>query len=323
MAKHTKEELVEQIMTHSGVSRSTIFRYFAKKQIRPASFEAITKALEKLTNNGQVKNQTKTIVISVSPSLGIFKGNTHALEGILQECSARSIPIRIDYDRSQDKHNCGVIVLGMKYHELDDEIEYLKSQNINFVVVNRIINNPDVSYVAVDNRQAMKDLANHLLDQGYQRIALWGETIPGIAVDKRQGYEQAIKERGLECNPSLFFDAEKISLEQAIETSMTSKNPPDAWMSMDDETAIRMMKHLQHLGYTVGSDIGVCGFNDIGSAAVVTPPLTSTLIPFREMGKVAAQTLWYLMEHPEVHTSKVIVRHEVHLRQSSEHRDII
>jgi DNA-binding LacI/PurR family transcriptional regulator len=321
MAKQTKEVLVEQIMTYSGVSRSTIFRYFAKKQIRPASFEAITKALEKLTESGQGDNRAKTIVISVSPSIGIFKGNTHALEGILQECSSRSIPIRIDYDRSQDKRNCGVIILGMKYHELDDEIAYLKAQHVSFVVVNRIIDNPDVSYVAVDNRQAMKDLANHLLDQGYQRIALWGETIPGIAVDKRRGYEEAIKERNLQYNPTLFFDSAQIPLEQAIDTAMASKNPPDAWMSMDDETAIRMMKHLSSHGYSVGKDIGVCGYNDIGSAAVVTPSLTSTLIPFREMGKVAAQTLWYLMEHPQVHTSKVIVKHEVHLRESSGHVD--
>jgi len=317
MAKQTKEELVQQIMSQSGVSRSTIFRYFAKKKIRPASFEAITKAIEQLSESGQMKSHTKTIVISVSPSIGIFKGNTHALEGILQECSSLSIPIRIDYDRSQSKQYCGVIVLGMKHRELDDEINYLKAQAIPFVVVNRIISDPDVSYVAVDNHRAMKDLANHLLDQGYTRIALWGETIPGIAVDKRRGYEDAVRERGLECPPDLFFDAALISLEQAIDTAMASKNPPDAWMSMDDETAIKMMRHLEKRGYRIGKDIGICGFNDIGSAAVTTPPLTSTLIPFREMGKTAVQTLGYLMEHPQVHSSKVIVSHEVHLRESS------
>lgn len=75
-------------------------------------------------------------------------------------------------------------------------------------------------------------------------------------------------------------------------------------------TAIGAMGALRDLGYTVGRDVALVGFNDISIAAELPTPLTTVRSPLKEMGRRAAEVLLDRLDH---HSDLAQPLHEVRL----------
>lgn len=65
----------------------------------------------------------------------------------------------------------------------------------------------------------------------------------------------------------------------------------DAVFAANDRMAIGAMRALQRRGLLVPDDVEVVGFDDIETARLVEPPLTTVAQPAFEMGRQAAQML--------------------------------
>lgn len=66
---------------------------------------------------------------------------------------------------------------------------------------------------------------------------------------------------------------------------------PTAAIAYNDLMAIGLIRGLQAAGVSVPQDVSVAGFDDIFSARLVTPSLTTVAAPLLDLGRVAVQAL--------------------------------
>ncbi len=154
--------------------------------------------------------------------------------------------------------------------------------------------------VLLDNEGAAYQLTRHLLDHGYQRIGLitpppeW----PNV-MDFFQGYESALQDAGLGTEPELISKVEGFFADQGrqgAETLLELGQPPDAILAASDSLALGALQALQERGVSVPKDIALAGYNDIPTASLVAPGLTTAAVPAARMGELALQTLQLLIE---------------------------
>jgi len=305
-----KGPTIDHIVQASGVSRSTVFRYFAGKQVRPSAAVAIARALELLAPPSSPPD--REILLSIVPTYTRFRGYGEVLEGVLEGARDRGIAVRLDagaLGRPQ-----GVVIVGKGPEDEDAESAHWAAQGVPCVLVNRIVDEPQRSWVAVDCRRAARQAVEHLLAQGCRRVALWSDGDTRVSRDKRLGYLDAL-EAGPGADPGLLFDA-SVPLEAAFDRAFDRAPGPDGWFAPDDETAIRVLSLAAARGLVVPRDLAVVGMNDITTAAHVVPPLTSVRLPFRAMGLAAVEVLETLAR-PRQRSVRILLDHELVVRESS------
>ena len=84
---------------------------------------------------------------------------------------------------------------------------------------------------------------------------------------------------------------------------LASKRPFTAIVCANDETAIGAMKAVQENGLRVPEDISIIGFDDIESARLVTPELTTIRVDKGSMGTLAMRALAGRALDPETATA--------------------
>ena len=77
----------------------------------------------------------------------------------------------------------------------------------------------------------------------------------------------------------------------AMAELLDARPAPDGVFCANDLMAIGALDTVRARGIHVPEDIAVAGFDDIDSAAIVTPPLTSVVNPAFETGRVAGALL--------------------------------
>ena len=71
----------------------------------------------------------------------------------------------------------------------------------------------------------------------------------------------------------------------------------DAVFTGDDDAAIGVLRSLRQHGLRVPEEISVVGFDDLGFAPFLDPPLTTVKAPTELVGKIATERLFGLLEN--------------------------
>lgn len=164
-----------------------------------------------------------------------------------------------------------------------------------------------LSWVTSDNVQGAYDLTRHLIDLGHRRIAhvTWtpdNETISSV-LERRKGYENAIRDAGLE--PILLTQTgakpEQHEKEAIAETlfQFIDVHQPTAIFFHNDATVYRLYPFFQAWGIRIPEDISVAGFDGLEIQFGFSPiDLTTVKQDFARLGTEAAQTLLKMIAHP-------------------------
>jgi len=320
MAKTPRDgQKIDHIVQASGVSRSTVFRYLAGKTVRTGAATAIERALSVLKSPGQEEvGGTREFLVSVVPSYTRFRGYAEVLEGVLQRAYEAGVTMRIGSHPGLGPPPQGVIMIGKKLVDEDLESAQWKECGVPCVMVNRIPDEIDRSWVSVDCRAAAQEAVEHLLAQGCRRVAVWNDELSRVSRDKFRGYCDALEAAGLDFDPILAVKPGDATLEEAFSRLMNLSRPPDGWFGLDDETAFQVVSLAATRGVAVPGDLAVVGMNDIVTAPHMVPSLSSVRLPFREMGRGAVDALLSLVEHPRERSVRILLRHELVIRGSSD-----
>jgi DNA-binding LacI/PurR family transcriptional regulator len=175
-------------------------------------------------------------------------------------------------------------------------------------------------HVAIDNTEAARLAASHLLSTGRRRIAVIGaqSTDPVTAGGLRlTGFRQAMAAAGVPVEESLVVPAVNFFRHDgaAAMTTLLSSSPlPDAVFCFNDLMAIGALRVLHDHGLRVPDDVAVVGFDDIEEGLYTYPRLT-TVAPDKEA--IARESLRMLNERIEgdqsgprqiILSSKLVVR---------------
>jgi len=145
----------------------------------------------------------------------------------------------------------------------------------------------------LDNLAAAQEAVTHLIQRGHQQIGLLaGEVGPGPT--RAKGYLQALAAHHLPpddqfIQPVAFTEEGGYSGMQRL---LALPKRPTAIFAANDMVALGAMLAIQEAGLRVPQDVAVVGFDDIPTARLINPPLT-TVTQFQvEWGRRAAQLLF-------------------------------
>ncbi|MGK6308902.1 LacI family DNA-binding transcriptional regulator [Variovorax sp. DT-64] len=201
----------------------------------------------------------------------------------------------------------------------DPLIDYLQKAGMHTVLVNRADESGRLPAVVSDDRLAMKLAVDHLVGAGHRRIAhLAGPQNVPTGVARRQGVEQALRDRGLEL--AAVVECEGYSREagrHAMAQLLAQHERPEAVVCCNDLVALGAYDLLRAQGLRVPQDISITGHNDMPLVDMVDPPLTTIRLPHRELGWRAAEMLFDEIEGKSLSASTVVLRPELVVREST------
>ncbi len=172
--------------------------------------------------------------------------------------------------------------------------------------------------VTIDNRAAVRDGTDYLIQCGHRRIGmLTGPAGLNTTRLRTEGYRQAIESAGIQFDPTLVIPGD-FRFQGGIRAAeqLLATNPfPTAIMSSNDEMAIGAMVALKQRGLRIPADISLVGLDDILSTQYVDPPLTTVRVPLYEMGTRGMRQLLRLLSGEKIEPV-LSLKHSLIERQS-------
>ena len=153
-----------------------------------------------------------------------------------------------------------------------------------------------IPYVMFENKRGARELIEHVItEHGRRRIAyLRGPEGNEDSEWREKGYREALAAHNIPFDSDLVgiggFDAD--IARETVESWLLAGLDFDAIFAGDDEAAMGVMAALRHAGKRVPEDIAVVGFDDISSAKLMAPPLTTVRAPIQAAAAGAAQALF-------------------------------
>ena len=160
----------------------------------------------------------------------------------------------------------------------------------------------------------------HLLRAGRKRIAFLGGSAKAPEVrDRYRGYEEALREAGIEVDDALVAHASwqqpESSSADAVHELLGRAPDIDAVFANSDLLAIGAMDAIRDHGRSVPGDVAVVGYDDVALARHSNPPLTTIRQDGPLAGRLLAQSLvQHLQTGVVTHTS---IPAELVVRQSA------
>jgi LacI family transcriptional regulator len=191
------------------------------------------------------------------------------------------------------------------------------------VLFDRTNDSLNVSSVVVDDFQGGYLATQHLIEQGYQRIAhISGQQHLKIFSDRLKGYKAALKDHDRVVNPSLIYKGD-VSIDagrKAMAYFMKLPEMPDAVFCVEDFTALGVLKAAREKNIHIPDELGVIGFANEAFDEHLTPSLSSIDQQTIKMGREAFTLLLEIISNPNIHSStkkKVVLEPVPRFRESS------
>ncbi len=183
--------------------------------------------------------------------------------------------------------------LSMQTNEFD-HFELFIKKNIPLVFFDRVVPELKAHKIVVDDFAVGLKATQHLIDQGYKRIAhLAGPTVLNTYRARMEGYIEALRKNNLPVIEDLIIynRLTRIDGQEAIRHLLSIKNPPDAVFCGNDTSALSMIVYLKKIGIKIPEEFGIIGFSNEPFSEVVTPSMSTLKQPAFEMGVKAAELL--------------------------------
>lgn len=188
--------------------------------------------------------------------------------------------------------------------------ERIMEQGTPIVFFGRVLADIEASKVHQDSHNGAFKAVEHLIQQGYKRIAhIGGPTNHVFTKNRLLGYVDALKKHGMEVNPDWIVQSgfSQEDGESDMEALWTVKEKPDAIFAVSDRKAIGAMTALKRRGVYIGKDFGVIGFTNDPMSTIISPTLSTLAEPAYEIGKQSCELLLRHIAHKNNFQAREII----------------
>lgn len=206
-------------------------------------------------------------------------------------------------------------------------LQELIDKGIPVVMFDRICENVPSHKVVVDDYEGSYNATEHLIKQGYKRIAHLTIS-PGLAITQRrlQGYKDALKKYKLKTKKKwiIHCDLDPAGMENNVRKLLLSPDKPAAILSSVERLSMVCLKLIKEMNLKVPDDIAIAGFSDNPVNSFLSPTLTSVIQPTFAIGEHAAALLINQIEnniHPQSYTT-IELKTFLDVRESSQAKNI-
>lgn len=202
----------------------------------------------------------------------------------------------------------------------DEDVKYL-ARRIPVVLLAGKGDSPSAVTVRVDNNQAMRSLAEHLVSvHGVVRVGFVGGSDESPdSVAREDAFRQATRELGATLDGTNLLRADWTSAggEEAMEERMRSDAPlPQAFACANDQMAVGVIHTLRAHGLDVPRDILITGFDDISLTRYFNPPLTTIRQSGSLLGEAAVDALVATLDKSQQVERTIVLPTELVVRGS-------
>lgn len=186
-------------------------------------------------------------------------------------------------------------IVGVFFHLRAMDLITLIEQGISVVRLEAMPKMPGsmpLDNIYIDNIAASRTAVEYLIQQGHKRIAIL-TSHEGPARFREIGYSEALHAKGIPVNKQLISSGaySEDGGYQAMKRLLELESPPDAVFAANDLMAMGAMIAIRETGLSIPDEIAVMGFDDIPTARLVYPALTTIAQFQRQLGQRAAQML--------------------------------
>lgn len=179
---------------------------------------------------------------------------------------------------------------------------------------------PGIACVGFSQREAGRQMTEHLLARGRRRIAFCAAQLDPRVMQRAAGYRQALQAAGLHDPDRECLDPAPSSLAlgaSLFERVMRRQPDTDAIFFCNDDLAQGGLLCANRLGIAVPGRVAVSGFNDLAGNELMLPPLTSLRTPRGEIGAAGARMLLAMIRGEAVAQTHVELGFELIARAST------
>jgi len=331
-----KQATIKDIARALQISTSTVSRALRNaNDVNPETRKAVLNLAEQLDYKPNqlalslLKKQTHTIGVIV-PNLDyvlatMVKGiDEVALEAgyTVMVCQSNESYGReiLNTRRLSDSLVDGFIISVSSETKVLDHFKKIQ-EKMPMVVFDRVCPDLIAPMVRLDNEEGGLLGTQHLIDQGYKRIAvLAGPKNLDISNKRVDGYLQALRNNKIKIDKDLIVhcDFNQEYAYVATKELLSIKRRPDAIFTITDRMAIGAMLAIKEKKLQMPHDIGLVGFNNEPVTNLVTPTITSVEQPSFEMGKTIAKLFIEMMNSDADMTSReIVLKPKLFIRESS------
>jgi LacI family transcriptional regulator len=236
-------------------------------------------------------------------------------ELIVHPCNRRQPNFLADVRSFVERQKLFGVVLPPSVSEDEELNRALKEVGCPYTRIASISLDEPARMVVTHDHRGAAEAARHLADLGHRRVAfISGPDMFRSSHERRRGFAQGLTDRGLKLQPKYVKEG-AYTFDSGIACAkklLAMDPPPTAIFAGNDEMAAGVYRAARDAGLEIPRDLSVVGFDDSAICSKVWPPLTSVLLPIREMGRIAATKLLIegglreRIEHPEVSPTLVV-----------------
>jgi len=317
MSRRSSSVTIRDVARQAGVSVATVSRYI--NQNTPVSPE-VAKRLDKVLTELRYVPHTAARHLASRKIwvVGLLVNRLHneffvpllnGVEAVVREKEYNLIIATYHADSREQKnppigpHNTdGLLVFSDGL--FDEDLANLHARGFPMVLLYRTPPPPlTIPSITVENTEVTRQLVEHLIQvHGRKRIMfLRGPEHQEDSAKRELGYKSALQAHGIPLDENLILDGgfERNIAYQVIDCFLGNDKRVafDAVFTGDDDAAIGVLNALQDHGVRVPEDVAVIGFDDLGFASLLNPPLTTVRAPTELVGRTATEQLFNILEN--------------------------
>ena len=333
--KSSHEVTIKDVAKEAGVSYSTVSRVVNNKSyVNPDTRERVLQAMVRL--GYQVNLHARSLAGGQSNVIGLLVVDLttqylgEIINGIDDVLAANRYELMLyTTHRRKAKESAYVHMMARGLadgllislpREPEAYLTSLRQKGFPYVIIDFRSEDPSDHFVTADNYQGGYEATKHLISLGHQRIGIvtgWMDMVS--ARDRLDGYRAALDDAGIPFESELLFEGD-FSQPGGFRGGsylLDLAEPPTAIFASNDISAMGVIEAARAHGLQVPGDISVVGFDDIPTAALLNPKLTTMRQPLQEMGRSATELLLDLLKDPEDKSESIIFPTELIVRETT------
>ena len=301
---------IRDVAQLSGVSPMTVSRVINESErVSPGTRRRVEEAIAELgyvpsrLARGLIRQRTGTLALIVPDVANpFFTLIVRGAEDVARRADYRVLLCDTRADLTVERevieemiaHRVEGIAIAPVSDRSQSHLRRLSKFGVPFVLIDRTVPGVDCDVVLGDSTGGARRLVEHLLSLGHRRIALIVESDEvSTARDRRQGYEEALRQAGLPLDPSLVAQAtvDPRGGFEGMRRLLGLENRPTAVFTVNNLVALGAIEAVRAEGLDVPDDVALVCFDDIDYASRLYPFLTVMEQPAETFGTLGIQLL--------------------------------
>lgn len=171
-------------------------------------------------------------------------------------------------------------------------LKTMENKNIKIAYINSYYDNPEGSYLVMDDEKGGYIATKYLIDIGHERFAAIFKSDDIQGINREKGFIKALNEHGLDVEKNMIgkYDTNNKSgfPQNFVRKLIKADKLPTAVVCYNDEIALKVIDTLMQEGIRVPEDVSVVGYDDSTLSTASQIKLTTIKHPKKDMGKQAA-----------------------------------